>query len=118
MRGKNRREPVEQPVAQWLGHDDALNPSARPLLLSFSVSPIMHEDKKDPKVRRSTTKSKRCILTPQQLHTERAVSNVISCLIPNPPLLSFADNLNPETIELLFTCWFVLSSRCKNYKNC
>lgn len=103
MRGKNRRESVEQPVAQWLGKDAALN---RPLLLSFSVSP-MHEERKDSVVRRSTTRSKRRFLSPQQLNAESVSSNNIPFLIPNPPLLSFADNLAPESIELLFTGWFV-----------
>lgn len=111
MRGKNRREPI----TQWLGDDDALNPSARPLLLSFSVSPL-HEDRKDPKVRRSAARSKRRILTPQQLYDETAASNIIPCPIPNPPLLRFADNLDPESLQLLFTGWFIprsLSVRIK-----
>lgn len=115
MRGRNRREPMEQPIAQWLGHDDALDPSARSLLLSFSVSP-MYKDRKDPKIRRSTTRRKCRILTPQQLHAKTAASNIIPCPIPNLPLLRFADNLDPESVELLFTGWFVprsLSVRIK-----
>ncbi|RDW79356.1 hypothetical protein BP6252_03994 [Coleophoma cylindrospora] len=98
MRGKNRREPVEQPVAQWLGPDDAPNPSARPLLLSFSVSTRHEEDKA--KVRRSTARNSR---RTQQLHAERAANNITACPIPNPPLLRFADQLGADSVELLFT---------------
>ncbi|RDW91749.1 hypothetical protein BP5796_01143 [Coleophoma crateriformis] len=100
--GKPRREPVEQPVVQWLGPDDAPNPSARPLLLSFSVS-TLHKEKNKRIVRRSTTKDRRRILTPQQLHAETAANNIIACPVPNPPLLRFADHLGPDSLELLFT---------------
>lgn len=117
MRGKNRRDPVEQPITQLLGHDD-LDPSARPLLLSFWLSPI-HDNKKDPKVRRSTTaRSRRRIVTPQQLRFETVASNIMPCPIPNPPLLTFADNLDRESLELLFTGWFTLRYLSIWIKNC
>lgn len=111
MRGKNRRDPVEQPIAQWLGHD-SLNPSDRPLLLSFSLSHVddtkNHDKRKDPIVLHSTTsRRKRSILTPQKVRSETVGSNTMSFPIRNPPLLTFADDLDRGSLDLLFTGWFI-----------
>jgi hypothetical protein len=101
MRGKNKREVVEQPDVQWLSHDGTLAPSARPLLLSFH----MHGDEMVPNGQRSQAKNKRRVRTSQQLNAEKAQGNTVPCPIPSPPLVRFADELDPESVKLLVTGW-------------
>jgi hypothetical protein len=93
---------VEQPDARWLGNNDALAPSARPLLLSFSISD-MHDSRVDLKASSSKGKSKRRIITPQQLHPEKPGCNIIPSPVAIIPLVRFADEVDPESLGLLFT---------------